>query len=59
MEKTYWLYVKGPKGDANLRVSLQNYVIPAALHVTEFNPSLIMKENIFLCVKSHKYVFIK
>ena len=29
MGKTYWLVVMGTQGDANFRVGLQKYVIPA------------------------------
>ena len=32
MEKTHWLFVKGTQGDANFRVGLQKYVIPAPLY---------------------------
>ena len=31
--KTHWLVVKGTQGDANLRVGLQKYVIPAPLYM--------------------------
>lgn len=32
LENSYRLFVKGSQGDANLQLSLQKYIIPAALY---------------------------
>ena len=33
MEQPHWLVVEGTQGDANFRVGLQKYVIPAPLYI--------------------------
>ena len=33
MEKTHWLFVEGTLGNANFRVGLQKYIIPAPVYI--------------------------
>ena len=59
IEKPHWLFVKGTQGDANFRVGLQKYVIPAPLDSNsiccsrQFCSTALL---LFLCAYSYTHI---